>query len=449
MSVKLFSLFSFLLILPIAVLAGETPPEPVLRLNFEQCKDGLYIGPGAYGGVACQPGKFGTAGDFDGIDDGVEIEDSPAYHFTDALTLAAGVRPDTILGLNTIVNKWYAMDSYMLLIEDGKFVFVVAFPGGTWGTTVSVEAPAVAGKWTHVAGVYDGSFIMLYLNGTMVASEKASGDIQQSTRPISIGNHPSWNAYDGLIDEVRLYDTALTPPQVNDLASILSLDKPIIFSQGQVRYKDYATKYPVAHINDGDYSTMWYTWTNYPWSSKYQAKATIDLEDECHIGKFMFKVNWDSRPQYGTEAEIRIKVSDDNEYWTTVATKTVSRNEVCIVPYITTAITTARYAKIEWVGGNGRYHGWNGWGGIYEFEVYGSPQSSCSNNKQCPFSHYCAKAVGNCDGWGTCQPRPEYCIDIWDPVCGCDGRTYSNECYAARNGVNVDYAGKCGDISVR
>ena len=194
MYVKFFSLFLFLLILPIAVLAGETPLEPVLYLDFEQCEDGLYIGPGAYGGVACQPAKFGTAADFDGKDDGVEIDDSPDYHFTDALTLAAWVRPDTISGLNTIVNKWYAMDSYMLLIEDGKFVFVVAFPGGTWGTTVSVEAPAVAGKWTHVAGVYDGSSIMLYLNGKMVSSAKASGDIQQSTRPISAGNHPSWNA---------------------------------------------------------------------------------------------------------------------------------------------------------------------------------------------------------------------------------------------------------------
>jgi hypothetical protein len=137
MSVKLFTLFSFLLILPIAVLAEGTLPEPALYLDFEQCEDGIYIGPGAYGGVACQPGKFGTAGDFDGIDDGVEIDDSPDYHFTDALTLAAWVRPDTISGLNTIVN---------------------------------------------------------------------------------IGNHPSWNAYDGLIDELRLYDTALTPLQVRDLA---------------------------------------------------------------------------------------------------------------------------------------------------------------------------------------------------------------------------------------
>ena len=221
MSVKLFTLFSLLLFVPVAVLADGTLPEPVLYIDFEQCDGGLYTGPEAYGGVACQPGKFGKAGDFDGIDDGVEIEDSPAYHFTDALTLAAWVRPDVISGSHTIVNKWYAMDSYSLSIANGKIFFSVAFPGGTWGTTVDAESPAVVGEWTHVAGVYDGSFIMLYLNGTMVASKKASGDIQPSARPISVGNHPSWNAYDGLIDEVRLYDTALTQLQVQELASTI------------------------------------------------------------------------------------------------------------------------------------------------------------------------------------------------------------------------------------
>ena len=39
--------------------------------------------------------------------------------------------------------------------------------------------------------------------------------------------------------------------------------------------------------------------------------------------------------------------------------------------------------------------------------------------------------------------KPEVCITLWDPVCGKDGKTYSNECFAKLAGVEMDYKGKC------
>ena len=68
----------------------------------------------------------------------------------------------------------------------------------------------------------------------------------------------------------------------------------------------------------------------------------------------------------------------------------------------------------------------------------------CFSNFDCGWlMEYCQKPVGFCDGEGVCAERPEFCFDLWDPICGCDGVTYSNACWAASYGVSIDYFGEC------
>jgi hypothetical protein len=60
---------------------------------------------------------------------------------------------------------------------------------------------------------------------------------------------------------------------------------------------------------------------------------------------------------------------------------------------------------------------------------------------------YCAFPVeahcGAADQSGICKPIPEMCTQQYSPVCGCNDKTYPNECAAARDGVAFGSTGEC------
>lgn len=165
-------------------------------------------------------GKFGTALSFDGINDWVTINDANSLDLTSRMTLEAWVHPTALNGGST--NGWRSVIlkqttnglAYSLYANDdtNRPSGYVAISGdqGVFGPT-----QLALNTWTHLATTYDGSRQRLYINGVEVANRAQSGTIATSSGVLRLGGNSVWGEYfQGRIDEVRIYNRALTATQI-------------------------------------------------------------------------------------------------------------------------------------------------------------------------------------------------------------------------------------------
>jgi RHS repeat-associated protein len=165
-------------------------------------------------------GKFGGALSFDGTDDRVVVPDSASLDLDSEMTLEAWVKPDTV-GSNwqtVLLKEWN--DDYLVYgisTEDAGKPIGAAYMYDDDSLAISQAPDALAeDTWTHLALTYDGSNVKLYVNGSEVASGAATGPIQTTGGDLTIGGTAvfadQWFA--GLIDEVRVYDRALSATEI-------------------------------------------------------------------------------------------------------------------------------------------------------------------------------------------------------------------------------------------
>lgn len=173
--------------------------------------------------------RLGKALQFDGIDDYVTVPDSPSLNITTAITIEAWVKPIKKLGcaggytpiLGKNGEQWVADGVYALTANDCADNFIAYTRYGTVATNPGNEIYSVTtggateNVWQHVAMTKDSSQLKIYLNGVLKQSISAPLSILTRNSPAIIGNRDGGGrALNGLIDEVRIYNRALSAAEI-------------------------------------------------------------------------------------------------------------------------------------------------------------------------------------------------------------------------------------------
>jgi PGF-CTERM protein/uncharacterized repeat protein (TIGR01451 family) len=179
-------------------------------------------------------GKYGKALQFDGVDDYVDLSSIPSQTYP--LSIEMWTKPDTTtpVGLfDSAPGQRYVIRNYLAGYIDW------------WNADPQVTLNLVADEWAHLVFIfwYDGNrHIDYYKNGVLQTSATGSTNSALAWTTFRLGNINSGTAgwYDGLIDEVRIYNRALSPEEIDSHyeqgPTALSLTKtatPNSIKQGQ------------------------------------------------------------------------------------------------------------------------------------------------------------------------------------------------------------------------
>jgi hypothetical protein len=160
-------------------------------------------------------GKHGGALSFDGVDDYVSVPAVDALDITNEISISAWAKANSLDssgdGIVYKPNVW-GLD----IKSDGAIRS--AFYTSDNGNLIAYDSDAgeiTTNEWFHVAVTYDGANVKIYKNGVRVKSFALTGAIQTSVNNLKIGEeYNSTYNFNGLIDEVRIYNYARTAEQV-------------------------------------------------------------------------------------------------------------------------------------------------------------------------------------------------------------------------------------------
>jgi len=169
-------------------------------------------------GVTFTDGTVGQAFSFNGTSSYVSISDSPSLDaFVSQITIEAWIksnRTNADSDWEGIITK--GNSSWRLQATAGATTLTFSTTGILPHEDLYGSRNVYDGQWHHVAGVYNGTNMYLYVDGTLDVSQPATGSIAQNSYPMCIGKN-AWGTgyyFNGLVDEVSIYNRALTASEI-------------------------------------------------------------------------------------------------------------------------------------------------------------------------------------------------------------------------------------------
>ncbi|MEL6821894.1 MAG: LamG-like jellyroll fold domain-containing protein [Calditrichota bacterium] len=168
----------------------------------------------------------GFALELDGVDDYIDAGNSPSLRLTgNQITMEAKIYPNQFAGAvwaSSVIVKDQGgspgQDRGYMLRVGGNGQVNINLGDGNWNELSSSEGVVAEQLWNHVAGTYDGQRLRLYVNGNLVGE---SGTVNMSIgdtdmQNLLIGESPQFpgRPFNGMIDEVRLWNVARTEAQI-------------------------------------------------------------------------------------------------------------------------------------------------------------------------------------------------------------------------------------------
>jgi hypothetical protein len=167
-------------------------------------------------GASFEPGRFGQAFSFDGVDDVVQLPNAANLNFyeTSPMTVEMWVYKTGGASVMHLLGKREACNNdfqYQLAFDSGGLVFGGLGYDGGYIRAQGVQLPL--NEWAHVAGTFDGSILRLYVNGQSVWMGAGSlGPVNSA--PMLIGGTGSCEHFAGLLDDVKIFNRALSAVEI-------------------------------------------------------------------------------------------------------------------------------------------------------------------------------------------------------------------------------------------